>query len=52
MGALVYYLAHFPNLDLETAVRRSCDIATLSVLKKGTQTSFPSKEELPKDFFS
>lgn len=52
MGSLVYYLVQFPNMNLETAIKRSCDIATLSVLKKGTQTSFPSKEELPEELFS
>lgn len=51
MGSLVYYFAKYPDLYLDTAVKRSCDIATLSVLKKGTQTSFPEKEELSEDFF-
>lgn len=52
MGSLVYYLANYPDLSLESAIKRSCDIATLSVLKQGTQTSFPDRKELSENFFS
>ncbi|XP_033216965.1 ribokinase-like [Belonocnema kinseyi] len=51
LGAFAYFKAYHPNLSMEESIRRSCRIATQSVLKPGTQTSFPRKEELPKDLF-
>lgn len=51
MGSLAYYLANYPNLNLKTAIKRACDIATFSVLEKGTQSSFPSKGSLPESLF-
>ncbi|KAG8190028.1 hypothetical protein JTE90_000123 [Oedothorax gibbosus] len=47
MGSLVYFLAHHPNLSLKTTIEKSCEIATMSVLKKGTQFSFPNREDIP-----
>ncbi|KFM63576.1 Ribokinase, partial [Stegodyphus mimosarum] len=41
MGSFVYFLAYHLKMSFKEAVERSCEIATLSVLKKGTQTSFP-----------
>jgi ribokinase len=44
VGSLAYFLAlGQPLLD---AARRAGDIATRSVLKPGTQTSFPSRDEV------
>ncbi len=45
VGSLAYYLAR--GDDLRTATQKSCLIATQSVLKPGTQTSFPFPHELP-----
>ena len=45
VGSLAYYLAR--GDDLRTATQKSCLIATQSVLKPGTQTSFPYRHELP-----
>jgi ribokinase len=45
VGSLAYYLAL--GDDLRTATQKSCLIATQSVLKPGTQTSFLYPHELP-----
>jgi ribokinase len=55
VGSLAYHLARSPGLRhvgsdpgaLRSAVEKSCLIATQSVLKPGTQTSFPYPHELP-----
>ena len=44
VGSLAYFLGQ--KLPLPEAVRRSCLIATRTVLKHGTQSSFPAREEL------
>nr|CAD7452469.1 unnamed protein product [Timema tahoe] len=51
IGALGYYLAYHPLLPLKEVVRRSCEVASISVLRLGTQSSFPSREELPASLF-
>ncbi|CAL1277454.1 unnamed protein product [Larinioides sclopetarius] len=51
MGSLVYFLSEYPDMDLSTVIGKSCEIATLSVLKKGTQSSFPNREDIPEEFF-
>ncbi|KAG8234543.1 hypothetical protein J437_LFUL014002 [Ladona fulva] len=51
IGALAFYIANHPMLSLEEAIRRSCEIATISVMKTGTQTSFPERHNLPDDLF-
>jgi ribokinase len=43
VGSLAYFMGREP---LEKAVELSVQIATRSVLKSGTQTSFPSRQEL------
>ena len=48
VGSLAFYLAHFPHLEMSEMVKRSCQIATISVQKEGTQTSFPYKKDLIK----
>ena len=45
VGSLAYYLALGDSL--REAARKSCLVATHSVLKPGTQTSFPYPHELP-----
>lgn len=44
VGALASYLA--AGRPLDSACENACRIATRSVLKAGTQTSFPSRDEL------
>jgi ribokinase len=44
VGSLAYMLG--AGVPMADAVRRACAIATLSVLKPGTQTSFPKREEV------
>lgn len=51
VGSMAYYLANYQGLDLTQVVSRACQVATITVQKEGTQTSFPSKEELPKSLF-
>ena len=53
VGSLAYYLARSPDdfhRGLRGAVEKSCFIATRSVLKPGTQSSFPYPHELPESF--
>lgn len=51
LGALAYFIAYHPGLPLEEHVTRACQIAAQSVLKTGTQTSFPTKQNLPNELF-
>jgi ribokinase len=44
VGSLAYFLGN--NFPLKTAVERAGAIATRSVLKPGTQTSFPYRDEV------
>ncbi|KAL2099414.1 hypothetical protein ACEWY4_005894 [Coilia grayii] len=47
IGALAFYVAYYSSLTLEEMVRRANVVASLSVQKEGTQTSFPSRRDLP-----
>lgn len=51
LGALGFYLARMPSLSLEEMTRRSGAIATVSVTKHGTQSSYPDKTALPASLF-
>ncbi|XP_023246674.1 ribokinase isoform X2 [Copidosoma floridanum] len=51
LGALAYFLAYYSHLPLEECIRRSNRIAAQSVLRAGTQTSFPYKKDLPLELF-
>ncbi len=44
VGCLIYQLAR--RVDMKTAVKTACAVATRSVLKMGTQTSFPHRDEI------
>ena len=44
VGSLAYFLAY--QRPLRDAIERACGIATQSVLKAGTQTSFPHRDEV------
>lgn len=45
LGSLAAYLSR--GVVLEAAVGRACAVASLSVQRPGTQTSYPRAEELP-----
>ncbi|XP_051880980.1 ribokinase isoform X1 [Pristis pectinata] len=51
VGALAFYMAHYPCMELEEMSRRACDIATVSIQSQGTQTSYPSRAQLPQELF-
>lgn len=51
VGGLAFYLAYYPELPMKEIVKRSCEVATVSVQKYGTQTSFPTKDDLPAELF-
>lgn len=46
VGSLAFFLSSFSDLPLPEAVRRSCAVASLTVLKKGTQASYPGRDEV------
>jgi ribokinase len=46
VGSLAYFLACAPELPLPDAVARSCRLASLSVQREGTQTSYPYRNEV------
>ena len=47
VGALAFYLACHPKMPLKSAIKNASAIATVSVCKSGTQTSYAYAEELP-----
>ncbi|GCB62051.1 hypothetical protein scyTo_0013020 [Scyliorhinus torazame] len=51
VGALAFYMAYYPSLELEEMNRRACDIASVSVQSQGTQSSYPYRAQLPKELF-
>ena len=51
MGALGFYFACFKSLPLEEKMKRATKIASKSVTRKGTQTSYFRKDELPNELF-
>ena len=46
VGSLAHFVSSRPDLSLAEAVERSCSVASLTVLKKGTQASYPDKTEV------
>jgi ribokinase len=50
VGSLAFFVAR--GLALPDAMARAGRIATMSVLKPGTQTSFPSAAELPAELLA
>ena len=52
IGALAFFMAKFKELPFAEIVRRSNEVARLSVLSLGTQTSYPTKGSLPGELFS
>lgn len=51
VGSLAFYLAKFPHLTLTELIRRSNNIAAVSVQTNGTQLSYPWQKDLPNDLF-
>ncbi|XP_036449524.1 ribokinase isoform X4 [Colossoma macropomum] len=51
IGALAFYIAHYPTMPLEEMARRANLIAAMSVQTTGTQTSYPFKKDLPTELF-
>ncbi|XP_017600300.1 PREDICTED: ribokinase isoform X2 [Corvus brachyrhynchos] len=51
VGALAFYLAHYPKLSMEEMIRKSNCVASVSVQAPGTQSSYPYRKDLPQDLF-
>lgn len=51
IGALAFYMAHYPQMTLEEMAQRANQVAGVSVQAVGTQTSFPSRKGLPSELF-
>lgn len=51
VGSLAYFMSCHASLPLEEMIRRSCQVATVSVQREGTQTSYPYRNELPPELF-
>ncbi|XP_078068382.1 ribokinase isoform X2 [Mustelus asterias] len=51
VGALAFYMAYYPCMELEEMSRRACDIASVSVQSQGTQASYPYRAQLPQELF-
>ena len=46
VGTLALLMARKENLSLKEQVQRACRVASQTVEKKGTQTSYPTSDEL------
>ncbi|XP_017882124.1 ribokinase-like [Ceratina calcarata] len=51
LGAFAYFKSYHPDLTMDECVRRSCYVATQSVLKFGTHSSFATRDSLSPDLF-
>ena len=51
VGTLALLMAKRKDLPLKEQVKRACRVASQSVEKKGTQTSYPTKDELRFNLF-
>ncbi|XP_076025651.1 ribokinase [Genypterus blacodes] len=51
IGALAFYMAHYPTMPLEEMAQRANQVASVSVQAVGTQTSYPFKKDLPAQLF-
>ncbi|KAM9341012.1 ribokinase [Symphorus nematophorus] len=51
IGALAFYMAHYPTMPLEELVHRANRVAGVSVQAVGTQKSYPFRKELPAELF-
>lgn len=51
IGALAFFMAHYPMMPLEEMARRANQVAGVSVQAVGTQTSYPFKKDLQAKLF-
>jgi len=51
LGALAYFMVTNPEWSLKKAISNACRVAAVSVQASGTQTSFPSKDQLDSTYF-
>lgn len=51
IGALAFYMAHYPTMPLEEMAHRANKVAGLSVQAVGTQASYPRRADLPAEMF-
>ncbi|XP_061650481.1 ribokinase isoform X1 [Phyllopteryx taeniolatus] len=51
IGALAFYVAHYPTMRLEEVARRAGQVAGVSVQAMGTQSSYPHKRDLAAELF-
>ncbi|MBN3313730.1 RBSK Ribokinase, partial [Atractosteus spatula] len=51
IGALAFYMARYPTMPVEEMARRANQVAAVSVQAAGTQTSYPSRCDLPAELF-
>jgi len=47
LGSLAFLIAYKPDWSMGRKVSTSCHIASLSIMKKGTQASFPYAKDVP-----
>ncbi|XP_068992371.1 ribokinase-like [Neodiprion pinetum] len=52
LGSFAYFAAYHAGLSIDQIAKRACFVASQSVLRIGTQSSFPYKQDLPADLFS
>ena len=52
IGALAYYRAMMPQLPLPEAIKRASQVASISCEHPGTQSSFPTTEQLCPELFA
>ncbi|KAL7639203.1 UNVERIFIED_CONTAM: hypothetical protein RMT77_010737 [Armadillidium vulgare] len=48
VGALSYFLSQSSELSRSEMIKRSCEVASVSIQSKGTQTSFPHRKDVIK----
>ncbi|KAK3093773.1 hypothetical protein FSP39_020053 [Pinctada imbricata] len=51
-GSLGFFLSSMPSLSLQECIRRANVVASFSVQRVGTQTSYLTHQELPQELFS
>ncbi|GAA54146.1 ribokinase [Clonorchis sinensis] len=51
VGALAYFISRHPNLGPVEHIRRAIWVASQSIRKAGTQSSYPRRNELPSSLF-
>lgn len=52
IGSLAYFLVKHPNASLTNVIGAACEVASHSVQKPGTQSSFPNSKDLNLDDIS